>query len=297
MTEADRVLFVGKLPDWLADVPVDDVKPVLIPIGEGKTVSLSLLMDALSVEVGTTIGSMSIAPELQDLFAQFTEKPGWRNLPTESTHIERTTLDSWHVEVGDFSRIFTGSELREHVKQELNKCKEKTPELSDIKIVHLKPDDWATLRELKLRSMEQEPIAFDDQMRAIKQYLLRTEDEWRDKLDEEKFPRISVFAEDNGNYIGMVSALLNVRRQRAQIHHLFVDGQGYRGRGIGRRLMTTLINEIKARGNIKTAYLGVMEEQKAARKLYESLGFVEVGRRTAMRDGKPHTEIRMELSL
>ena len=189
------------------------------------------------------------------------------------------------------------SDIEVQVEKAPEKAREKAPKNSQIRIVQLKPDDWEVLRDLKLKSLGQEPIAFDDQQRATKQYLTRTESEWRDKLDEEKFPRISVFAEDNGNYVGMVSTLLNVRRQRAQIHHLFVDGQGYRGRGIGRRLITTLIDEIKARGNIKTAYLGVMEEQKAARNLYTSLGFVEVGRRTVMRSGKPHTEISMERAL
>mgnify|MGYP001575861399 CR=1 FL=1 len=116
MTSPD---YERRLPDWLVDVPMQADKPVLVPVGEGKSVSLRLIVNAIQAEVGTTIGSISIAPELRDLFTDWTENPAWRNLPTEPTSVERTGEQTWEVRVGDFSRTFSGDELAQHLQENL----------------------------------------------------------------------------------------------------------------------------------------------------------------------------------
>lgn len=98
---------------------MDAKKPVFIPVGEGKSVPLDLLLDALEEEVGTELGRISIAPELAEHFAQFTEDPSWKNLPTEVTSIKRTDEEAWEVRVGEFSGSFTREELQQQVKQAL----------------------------------------------------------------------------------------------------------------------------------------------------------------------------------
>jgi len=51
-----------------------------------------------------------------------------------------------------------------------------------------------------------------------------------------------------------------------------------RGKGVGRALVQGMLARLRERG-AQTVYLEVRESNSAARRLYESLGFSEVGRR------------------
>ena len=53
----------------------------------------------------------------------------------------------------------------------------------------------------------------------------------------------------------------------------------HRRHGIGRELVERALAELTARG-VRTVYLEVRASNAAARRLYEALGFAEVGRRT-----------------
>jgi [ribosomal protein S18]-alanine N-acetyltransferase len=53
----------------------------------------------------------------------------------------------------------------------------------------------------------------------------------------------------------------------------------HRRHGIGRELVERALAELAARG-VQTVYLEVRSSNTAARRLYESLGFAEVGHRT-----------------
>ncbi len=115
-----RLLRQG-LPDWLADVPMDAQKPIWIPVGQDKSVPLTTLMSGLQIEVGSSVGRMAIAPELAKLFSEFTEKPGWENLPTEPTWVQRVEENEWEVRVGDYSGRFSREELVQRIKETLDK--------------------------------------------------------------------------------------------------------------------------------------------------------------------------------
>lgn len=125
--ESERWLFFNQgLPDWLAMVPMDALKPTLIPVGESKTIPLGLIVSALESNIGTIIGSLSILPELVEHFVEFTENPAWRNLPTEPTSITRIAKDLWEIHVGDYSVSFSGDELHQRIKEVLNQKEEQT---------------------------------------------------------------------------------------------------------------------------------------------------------------------------
>lgn len=179
---------------------------------------------------------------------------------------------------------------------------------SAIRIVGLLPDQWAVLRDLKLRSLEQEPIAFAEPEEERAKYLQRSEEEWRAILSG-KMSRgregetIMVFAEDNGRYIGMVSAIIptgqSIQETKATIQHMYVDSQGYRGLGVGKQLLSVLLEKLKAHGNVKKTELSVVATQVAARKLYERTGFstVRIVEGGAKRSHHVYDEIEMELVL
>lgn len=69
-------------------------------------------------------------------------------------------------------------------------------------------------------------------------------------------------------------------------HHAADEGEilnlgvtpGHRRGGVGRALVRSVLGEL-ARRMVKVAFLEVRESNTAARRLYESLGFVAVGRR------------------
>lgn len=60
-------------------------------------------------------------------------------------------------------------------------------------------------------------------------------------------------------------------------------GSAARGRGVGRGLMQHALQAARGRG-VMELFLEVRESNSAARRLYESLGFVEIGRRARYYD-------------
>lgn len=179
---------------------------------------------------------------------------------------------------------------------------------SPIRVVELSPDQWTVLRDLKLRSLDQEPIAFADPEEERTKYVHRSEDEWRAILSGKmsggrEGETVMVFAEDNGHYIGMVSAIIpagqSEEARKATIQHMYVDSQGYRGLGVGKQLLSALLEKLRARGDIKKAELSVVTTQVPARKLYERTEFrtVKTVARGAKRGQNVYDEIEMELDL
>jgi ribosomal protein S18 acetylase RimI-like enzyme len=73
----------------------------------------------------------------------------------------------------------------------------------------------------------------------------------------------------------------------------------HRGRGIGRLLLTSLIDRLSAFPQITTIRLGVTETQDPARRLYESVGFRVVGKTEEgiVVDDRQYDELIMELRI
>lgn len=171
-------------------------------------------------------------------------------------------------------------------------------EKNSLVITKLTPDDWQVLRDIKLKSLDEEPIAFEDVEDGKKKYLDRTEDEWRARLNPEIKDKTWLFAQDTdtGKYIGAIFS--HVSGGIATLQHVYVD-KDHRGRGIGKNLLVSIIEKLKTRGGITDVEIQVLTTQEAAINLYHSLGFKDV--RTvpgaAKRGEKMYDEIEMELSL
>lgn len=171
-----------------------------------------------------------------------------------------------------------------------------------ISVVQISPDQWTVLQDLKLRSLNQEPVAFADPEPERAKYAARTEDEWRAILAGEMSggkagETVMFFARDTHRYVGMVSAIILKDQTTATIQHMYVDSEGYRGLGVGKQLLTALLGKLKNRGDLKKAELSVIATQAPARKLYESVGFKEVKtlEKSATRGNGSFDEIEMEL--
>jgi ribosomal protein S18 acetylase RimI-like enzyme len=71
----------------------------------------------------------------------------------------------------------------------------------------------------------------------------------------------------------------------------------HRGQGIGRLLLTSLIDRLSSFPQVTTIRLGVTETQEPARRLYESVGFQVIGtaEEGIVVDDRRYDELIMEL--
>jgi ribosomal protein S18 acetylase RimI-like enzyme len=82
----------------------------------------------------------------------------------------------------------------------------------------------------------------------------------------------------------------------AVVFGMYVTSE-HRGKGIGRLLLTSLIDRLSAFPHISTIRLGVTETQDPARRLYESVGFRVAGKTEEgiVVDDRRYVELIMEL--
>lgn len=173
-----------------------------------------------------------------------------------------------------------------------------------FEIVELTPNDWQKLQDLKLRSLDQEPIAFEDQETGKSRYLTRPEEEWRKilsgKLLDKEGEYINIFAKAKNQIVGMVGAVVPEQQDQndkiATVHHMYVD-KTWRGQAIGKELLQTLIGKLRQQEDVKKIELNVVATQVPAFEMYKSLGFKETARSTAKRGQNEYEEIKMELIL
>src|SRR3989344_1910989 len=173
-----------------------------------------------------------------------------------------------------------------------------------VQIVELSPEEWEKLRDIKLSSLDEEPVAFEDPAEGKAKWTARPEAEWRGilagKMTQGRAGEsVNVFAKAVEDVVGMVSAIIpeTESEKTATVQHMYVNGD-FRGYGIGRELLQGLIERLKAK-DIRKANLDVISTQIPAIELYKSLGFVEkeMKENSARRGGKVYDELAMELDL
>lgn len=135
-------------------------------------------------------------------------------------------------------------------------------------------DDWALLREARIRALVDAPKQFgatEAEARTL------SEAQWR-QLAERGFAggeALVVVALDGGEPVGMGVIECDPgdrRRHRSRIWGVWVAGS-MRGRGLGRRLLTVLLEWAKER-DVVAVHLDVVVGNDPARSLYQRLGFV-----------------------
>ncbi len=146
------------------------------------------------------------------------------------------------------------------------------PSPTDIAIVTLPPDRWDAYRDLRLAALRTDPIAFGE---TLDRALAHPDALWRDRLADGD--RLLRFAERDGRLVGLAGAIPDDDRPGvALIVSVFVEPSA-RGRGVARRLVSTLLEELADRDDVLTARLFVNDTNAAAITVYASLGFAVVG--------------------
>jgi len=144
-----------------------------------------------------------------------------------------------------------------------------------ISVVALGPRDWQDLRAIRLEALQSEPAAYSS---SYQETLSRSDEHWQQRLTNDH--SVHLLARALGRPIGMVGGYLGSDEgddSVAVVFGMYVTSE-YRGRGIGRLLLTTLIDRLSAFPQISTIRLWVTETQVPARALYESMGFRVVGK-------------------
>jgi ribosomal protein S18 acetylase RimI-like enzyme len=163
-----------------------------------------------------------------------------------------------------------------------------------ISVVVLGPQDWRDLRAIRLEALRLEPAAYSS---SYEETLARPDEHWRQRLANDQ--SVHLLARAQNRPIGMVGGYLGSDEgddSVAVVFGMYVASE-HRGRGIGRLLLTSLIDRLSAFPQITTIRLGVTETQDPARRLYESVGFQVVGKTEEgiVVDDRWYDELIMEL--
>ncbi|MCC2629035.1 MAG: family N-acetyltransferase [Thermomicrobiales bacterium] len=145
----------------------------------------------------------------------------------------------------------------------------------DVSVVVLGPRDWWDLRAIRLEALRSEPAAYSS---SYEETLAWSAEDWRRRLANDR--SVLLFARAQNRLIGMVGGYLGSDEGDDSVAVVFgmYVAREHRGRGIGRLLLTSLIDRLAAFPQIITIRLGVTETQDPARRLYESVGFQVVGK-------------------
>ena len=147
------------------------------------------------------------------------------------------------------------------------------------KIIKLSPKRWKEYKELRLESLEREPLAFGA---SYKEEASKPDSYWKDFLVRSNNPEgnsLILFAEVNGKLVGRGIVYFGIPekfKHIARFSGIYVKKE-YRGQGIAKALFSAKIDAAFAHPGIEKIKLVVNTTQKAAVKLYSSLGFQKVG--------------------
>ena len=163
-----------------------------------------------------------------------------------------------------------------------------------ISVVVLGPQDWRDLRAIRLEALRSEPAAYSS---SYEETLARSDEHWQQRLASDH--SVHLLARAQSRPIGMVGGYLGSDEGDESVAVVFgmYVAREYRGRGIGRLLLSSLIDRLSAFPQITTIRLGVTETQDPARALYESVGFQVIGKTEEgiVVDGRQVDELIMEL--
>lgn len=147
-----------------------------------------------------------------------------------------------------------------------------------IIIEHLKKEDHLKYRKIRLAFLHNDPTVSGN---SYEEESKKTDEEWLTEMEElfENEQAIIWIAKDGDEIIGTA---VSTRDKSPKLRHsvfimrLFVKDI-YRGQGIGKRLFSSLMQEIESDKSVVKIKLDVTATLKSAIGLYKSLGFEQVG--------------------
>ena len=131
-------------------------------------------------------------------------------------------------------------------------------------------NDFKDSKNIRLESLKKSPLNFGS---SYEDEILFEDDIWLNRLTNEDV--ISFGAYINYDIVGSIALVLNRRlktKHNVEIHGMYVSESQQR-KGIGYKLVNTVIEYVKELKDIELVTLSVESENYNAIKLYEKLGF------------------------
>jgi ribosomal protein S18 acetylase RimI-like enzyme len=146
--------------------------------------------------------------------------------------------------------------------------------MSTVTIRRVRETDVANIRELRLRSLGADPSAFGSTLARETAY---DDAQWVDRVRSaatSTSEAIWVAELGRGPSVGMIGAF--TKDGHVHVYGMWVAPE-HRGRGIGGRLLDTLLDWAERRDPSRDVFLSVNPTQAAAAALYRSRGFRSTG--------------------
>lgn len=136
----------------------------------------------------------------------------------------------------------------------------------------LDPDDWRTLRDIRLRALKINPSVFSSNYERESAF---TEDEWRSRLTDARSRIFGLF--DGPQIIGVTGIVTIIENPAgAQMVMSFILPE-YRGRSLSRLLYPPRIDWALSQPHLTSLNLSVREDNEASRRTCHHFGFELVG--------------------
>jgi ribosomal protein S18 acetylase RimI-like enzyme len=150
------------------------------------------------------------------------------------------------------------------------------------------PSDWEAVRDIRLRSLREEPDAYASEYQTEARF---EPDQWKQRLATAS----SYLAFDDDHALVGIATGLDVRDGDTYIVGMYVTPDA-RGSGCAHQLLDA-IAELTVRRQGKRLVLEVAASNIRATRFYRSYGFVETGRRRALDRDPSITEIELAYPL
>jgi len=145
--------------------------------------------------------------------------------------------------------------------------------MNKIRIVKIPNNKWKEFRNLILKSLKDDPLAF---IFTHKEALKISNKEWQEKLKYNNY----LFAKKEEKLVGLIGyhfEKYEKTKHVANVFNLYLNPE-FRGQNIGNLLIKSAITKIKTSARIKKINLHVCKTQKSAIQLYIKFGFKITGK-------------------
>jgi len=158
-----------------------------------------------------------------------------------------------------------------------------------VLVREVKPDDWQTLRDVRLAALQEAPSAFGSTYAREAAF---TEEQWRGRISERSVTFFG-YLPDAAEPAGLTGVY--VPDDVADVVSMWVRPSG-RGRAVGEALIEAAAGWARARDHAELL-LWVTESNAPARRLYERCGFALTGERQPLPSDPTLPEVRMRRRL